>query len=281
MNFRSMLFTPAKRLDRIDKALAVCPDWVAIDLEDGVSLEDKDAARTAVGGFATTPSFEENATRLALRINTLATAHGLKDMVALLNWPAWPKLLILPKIESATQINQVAALIRERNEKTLIMATLETAKGIARADRIVEGTNNIAAIGYGSADHMAEVGGTMTTASLALGRASVLNAAAIAGVPALDGVWADMNDEAGLSTDAKLGQEMGFAGKIAIHPAQVALINEAFSPSKQDLADAHALVDAASRSGGGAFSFRGKMVDPPLLARALRLTQSERSGVYK
>lgn len=278
MNFRSMLFTPATRLDRVAKALAAGPDWVAIDLEDGVGPENKDDARAAVGELAAS-AFAGNAARLALRVNSLASAHGIRDVAALLHWRDWPALLILPKIESAAQVAQVAGLIRERGEKTLIMATFETAMGVARADRIVENLDDIAVVGYGSADHMAEVGGAMTPASLAAARASILNAAAIAGVPALDGIWTDPRDDAGLAADARLGKEMGFAGKIAIHPAQVALINEIFSPSEQELVDARALLEAAGRIGGGAFSFRGKMVDPPLLARARRITQCANSEV--
>lgn len=273
-----MLFTPATRLDRIEKALDAAPDWIAIDLEDGVGLGDKDGARDALGTLVAS-GLGENAARIALRINTLASTHGIRDVAALLEWSNWPALLILPKVEAAVQVGQLADIIRELGKDTRIMAVFETARGIANASRIAESlqsnANNIAAIGYGSADHMAEVGGEMTLPSLASGRAAVLNAAAILGVPALDGVRVQLRDEEGLIADAMLGKEMGFAGKIAIHPAQVAPINKVFSPSMQEIAEARALVEAAGQAGGGAFSFRGKMVDPPLLARALRITQSE------
>lgn len=273
-----MLFTPATRLDRVEKALDAAPDWVAIDLEDGVGLGDKDGARDALGARSAS-GFGENAARIALRINTLASTHGIKDVAALLEWSNWPALLILPKFEAAMQVGQLADITRELGKDTRIMAVFETAKGIANASRIAESlqniTNDIAAIGYGSADHMAEIGGEMTPSSLASGRAAVLNAAAILGVPALDGVRMQLHDEEGLIADAMLGKEMGFAGKIAIHPAQVAPINKVFSPSRQEIAEARALIEAAEQAGGGAFSFQGKMVDRPLLARALRITQSE------
>ncbi|MCY4034071.1 MAG: CoA ester lyase [Hyphomicrobiales bacterium] len=278
MNFRSMLFTPATRLDRVEKALDAAPDWVAIDLEDGVGLGDKDDARDALGALAAS-GLGGNAARIALRINTPASTHGIKDVAALLEWSNWPALLILPKVEAAAQVRQLAGIIRELGKDTRIMAVFETARGIANANCIAEslqnGANDVAVVGYGSADHMAEVGGEMTPPSLASGRAAVLNAAAILGVPALDGVRMQLRDEEGLIADAMLGKEMGFAGKIAIHPAQVAPINKVFSPSGQEIAEAHALIEAAEQAGGGAFSFQGKMVDPPLLARALRITQSE------
>lgn len=278
MNFRSMLFTPATRLDRVEKALDAAPDWVAIDLEDGVGLGDKDDARDALGALAAS-GLGGNAARIALRINTPASTHGIKDVAALLEWSNWPALLILPKVEAAAQVRQLAGIIRELGKDTRIMAVFETARGIANANCIAEslqnGANDVAVVGYGSADHMAEVGGEMTPPSLASGRAAVLNAAAILGVPALDGVRMQLRDEEGLIADAMLGKEMGFAGKIAIHPAQVAPINKVFSPSGQEIAEAHALIEAAEQAGGSAFSFQGKMVDPPLLARALRITQSE------
>lgn len=278
MNFRSMLFTPATRLDRVEKALDAAPDWVAIDLEDGVGLGDKDDARDALGALAAS-GLGGNAARIALRINTPASTHGIKDVAALLEWSNWPALLILPKVEAAAQVRQLAGIIHELGKDTRIMAVFETARGIANANCIAEslqnGANDVAVVGYGSADHMAEVGGEMTPPSLASGRAAVLNAAAILGVPALDGVRMQLRDEEGLIADAMLGKEMGFAGKIAIHPAQVAPINKVFSPSGQEIAEAHALIEAAEQAGGSAFSFQGKMVDPPLLARALRITQSE------
>jgi citrate lyase beta subunit len=166
-------------------------------------------------------------------------------------------------------VAQIAALAAGRARNLLL--TLETAAGIARADEIARAATEGAVLGYGSADHMAEVGGTMSAPSLAHGRAVVLNAAAVAGIPAMDGVWLDFKDVDGLRDEANLVKSMGFAGKIAIHPDQIDPINKVFSPSEDEVATARALLAASDKAGGGAFSFKGKMVDAPVLARARRI----------
>jgi citrate lyase beta subunit len=176
---------------------------------------------------------------------------------------------VLPKVNSAAEVAQIASLVADRGTRLLI--TLESAAGVAHALDILSAAPKGALVGYGSADHMAETGGTMQAESLAWGRAQVVNAAANAGIPALDGVWLDYKDQAGLAAEAQLVQAMGFSGKIAIHPDQVAPINVVFSPSNAEIETAREMVAAAHIARGGAFSFNGKMVDAPVLARAHRL----------
>jgi citrate lyase beta subunit len=266
--FRSLLFTPATRLDRLPKALASGADWVALDLEDGVGPGEKSAARDKLTAFVA-DGLVEVAGRVAVRINALNQPEGIRDLAAMLDWPVWPGMIILPKVEAASQVAQIAALAAGRARNLLL--TLETAAGIARADEIARAATEGAVLGYGSADHMAEVGGTMSAPSLAHGRAVVLNAAAVAGIPAMDGVWLDFKDVDGLRDEANLVKSMGFAGKIAIHPDQIDPINKVFSPSEDEVATARALLAASDKAGGGAFSFKGKMVDAPVLARARRI----------
>ena len=141
----------------------------------------------------------------------------------------------------------------------------------AHAVEILTAVPNGALVGYGSADHMAETGGQMNAAGLAWARAQVVNAAACAGIPALDGVWFDYKDDQGLSRETELVRNIGFSGKIAIHPDQIPTINAAFTPDAAALASASQMVAASVAAGGGAFSFNGKMVDAPVLARAQRI----------
>ncbi|MGI9487388.1 MAG: HpcH/HpaI aldolase/citrate lyase family protein [Geminicoccaceae bacterium] len=272
MPFRSILFTPATRLDRLEKALASGADWVALDLEDGVGPGDKTAARQALAEFAET-RMAANADRIAVRINRLSLPDGIRDMARMLDWPVWPGLLILPKVESAAEVAQLIALTASLGRSPVILITLESALGLAEASKIAASAPKEAVLAYGSADHLAETGGMMSEPSLAFGRAQVVNAAALAGIPALDGVWLDFKSPAGLIAEAELVKSMGFSGKIAIHPDQVGPINRVFSPSDEEIAAAAALLEASKAAGGGAFAFKGKMVDAPVLARARRLIE--------
>lgn len=273
MPFRSLLFTPATRLDRVSRALAAGPDWVALDLEDGVGPDDKAAARAALGAFAG-DGMGVVAGRVAVRINTLSSADGIRDMAAMLDWPVWPGMVILPKVSAPSEVVQLAALAAACGQAPVLMAVLETAAGIACADRIARAMPKTGVLGYGSADHTAETGGEMTEPALAWARGQVVNAAAVAGLPAMDGVWLDLGDHAGLAAEARLVKAMGFSGKIAIHPDQIAPINAVFSPSEDELAAARAILAASDAAGGGAFSYKGRMVDAPVLARARRIVGS-------
>ena len=275
MLIRSVLFTPATRLDRLSRALESGADLVILDLEDGVGDADKDTARAAFVGLAAS-SFDGKPDRLGLRINSLSSASGIRDLAALLNCAVWPAVLVLPKVNAAAEIAQVVSLIADRATRLLI--TLETAFGLARAHDILSVAPKTALVGYGSADHMAETGGSMQPESLTWGRAQVVNAAASVGIPSLDGVWLDYKDQVGLTAEARLVQSMGFSGKIAIHPDQIAPINAVFTPSQAEIDIAREMISAAKAARGGAFSYNGKMVDAPVLARAHRLLDyAERS----
>ena len=275
MSLRSLLFTPATRMDRLDKALGSSADWVALDLEDGVGPGDKASAREALTAFASN-GLAKVASRVAVRINAANQPEGIRDLAAMLDWPVWPGMVILPKVEAAAQVAQIVSLSQRRASAFLL--TLETALGIENAVEIARAAPSGSVLGYGSADHMAETGGTMTNPSLAFGRGVVVNAAAAAGIQAMDGVWLNYKDLEGLRMEAELVKSMGFAGKIAIHPDQIGPINEVFSPTREEIATARTISKASDKAGGGAFAHNGKMVDAPVLARARRIVDMHGRG---
>lgn len=273
MLLRSLLFLPALRLDRLEKALGSNADMVVLDLEDGVGPEDKSAARRALGELSAT-RMKTHAGRTAVRINSLATADGIRDLAAILDWEAWPAMLVLPKVESAAEVRQMVSLVSGRRRRPTLLLTLETAAGIAAADTVASAAPPGSVLGYGSADHMAETGGMMTEASLAFGRAQVVNAAASQRLSAVDGVWLDFRDPDGLTAEARLAKSMGFSGKIAIHPDQIGPIHRVFTPTPDEIAGAKELMKAAETAGSGAFAFNGKMIDAPVLARARKMVEA-------
>ncbi len=272
MPFRSVLFTPATKLDRLAKALAAGPDRVVLDLEDGVAPSEKNNARQYLSDLSDR-RFEGRADRLGVRINSLSTPDGVRDMSAMLDWPHWPAMLVLPKVETPIQIRQIIALAASRGSVPALLVALETARGIENAHEILRSAPAGTAVGYGSADHMAETGGDMSPASLAWARGRIVNAAAAAGLPAFDGVWLRLDDVDGLRDEARLVKSMGFAGKIAIHPDQIDPINAVFTPSDAEVETARDMLAAFEAAGGSAFSFRGKMIDAPVVARARRMIQ--------
>lgn len=278
MFLRSLLFLPANRLERLGKALASGTDLVVLDLEDGVGPDAKPAARRALDDIARS-EMTAHVGWIAVCINPLASADGIRDLAMMLDWDVWPAMLVVPKVEAAAEVRHVVALVSSGPSAPALLLTLETAAGTAAAVDIAAAAPQGSVLRYGAADHMAETGGAMTPASLAFGRGQAFNAAATRRLAAVDGVWLDFCDPEGLTAEAELVRSMGFTGKIAIHPDQIAPIHRVFTPTPAEIADANALLDAAASAGGGAFAFNGRMVDAPVLTRARRIVDTmERGG---
>ena len=272
MKFRSLLFTPANKIDRVAKGMVAGPDWLALDLEDGVDVSEKDQSRKKVEEFFSRDKTESQ--NMAVRINSLSTIHGIRDINAMYEWEKWPQMVILPKIDSSLQVIQIRKLAESCNQNPIIMVTLETAIGVFNATEILRDSGPNLVVAFGSADYSAETGGRMVTEALAWARGKVVNAAAIASVPIFDGAWLDLRDLEGLRVEAIMVREVGFCGKIAIHPDQIRTINEVFSPTEEEIETAKKMLEIAEVSGGNVFSFKGRMVDAPILTRAKQILDS-------
>ena len=266
VNWRSMLFLPLSRPERAAKAAASGADWVCLDLEDGVGAADKESARAALPLVC--KDWPKDGPRLAVRINAAPLAAA--DLKALAGLSHPPVAVMIPKVESAAGLTDAAAAL----PKAALVALIETPVGVAAAAEIAAGSPAPAALGFGSADYLAATGGADSADSLLFPRSAVVNAAAIAGIPAMDGAWLRLKDFAGLRADAEKIRRLGFAGKIAVHPAQVAVIHAAFAPGKADIALARKIAAAAD----GAGTVDGMMVDAPVIARARRLLESARAA---
>ena len=269
MRVRSFLFTPANRIDRMKRARASGADWIILDLEDGVPPADRAEARHRVARFLQGSS--SSVERLAVRISSLATADGVRDLAMLVEQAAWPEMVVLPKVETAKEVHQLRSVAVECGAVSWIMVTLESASALADAAVILRECGSRVVAGYGSGDHTAQTGARMSETGLAWARGQIVNAAAVAGVPVVDGVCVEIRNHELLRREAELALEMGFWGKIAIHPEQVSIINTTFTPTSEAVAHSRELLDASEAVGGGAFAFRGKMVDGPILAQARRI----------
>ena len=272
---RSLLFTPGLRVDRFAKALSGGADMVCIDLEDGVAPDFKIEARdkaipalfdSALGGTGGTGS---GAAR-AMRINPIKTQLGMRDMLALCEFGTAPPALLLTKIESPEDVRWVAELLDEADySKTRLMVIIETGRALEAALDIASASPRIDTLLFGAADLSAELGSSLDWEALHYARGRAVHAASSAGLDLIDVPSLDIKDEAGLRREARLAQRMGFTGKAAIHPVQIAPINDVFSPSAETISIARRVIEAYEASDAGVALLDGKVVEMPVV-RALR-----------
>lgn len=265
---RSLLFVPAVRPDRYPKALATGADAVCIDLEDGVSFAAKDEARErALALFAErTPTRAE----VSLRINDPKTDLGQRDLEALRRSGIRPDALMLPKCDGPDEIRGVAAAFGEALPDLPLIVMVETARGVASAEAIATAVPTVSAVFFGAIDFAADVGCDVSWDAALYARSRVVVAAAVAGVGALDSPFMDVPALDGLAAESRRTRGLGFTGKAAIHPTQVAVIQTAFSPTAEEVAWARRIVEAYDRNRGGVLLVDGKLIERPVIAAAKR-----------
>lgn len=267
--YRSILFVPATRPDRVPKAAATGADAVSVDLEDAVASADKAAARIAV--WEQLEVLSSLSVRSILRINALTTPEGLRDLVALIDSPTAPDGLFVPKCNSAEEVRWIDSLLGDRHPAMEILPIVETTAGLDNVAAIAGASARVSAVGFGSADFSAEIGSDMGWDALAYARGRIAVAAGQHGVAAIDGVWLDFKDDNGLREETVRVATMGFSGKIAIHPQQVPVINQVFTPTEEAIARAQRIVAAAEAAGGGVTTLDGQMIDEPVVQGARRI----------
>jgi citrate lyase subunit beta/citryl-CoA lyase len=278
-NARSWLFAPGDSERKMQKATASPADIVILDLEDAVSEGEKATARSMVAAFLRANSSQRE--RLWVRINPIQGPHALADLVAVM--PAAPTGIMFPKPRGRADAElldhyltafEAAAGTILGSTKVMILATEEPASmlaigsyaGVPRVAAMSWGGEDLATA-LGASDNRGDYGGYDFTYELA--RSLCLVGAAAAGVPAIETIHGDFKDEAGLRKRAAQMRRAGYRGMLAIHPAQIDIINEAFSPSAEELAAAQEIVALfAANPGVGTIGHKGAMLDRPHLARA-------------
>ncbi len=261
------LITPASASPgRLDIARTSGADVAVLDLEDSVPRHRKDAARAAAIGYLTEAT-GSGTTVLGLRLNAPGTVHGTKDLVAVAESGLRPAVLVVPKVESARDVELVAAVLGADEEQRRVWALIETPRAIQSLPEIL-GSRCMAGVVFGAADYAAAAGCSRSSNALRYPRSALVCAAAAAGLPAIDSPYFDLDDPDGLRREAEEAKDLGFVGKGAVHPTQLSLIRQAFLPSPQELAAAHAVVTAANTSNGGITTVNGRMVGPPMVAAA-------------
>ncbi|MFC6592757.1 HpcH/HpaI aldolase/citrate lyase family protein [Deinococcus lacus] len=274
---RSVLFAPANQVALLQKLPRSGPDIAAVDLEDAVPQGAKGAARQEAHQAAEWFRAQVPQQAVYLRINAVSSPHFLQDLDVLeAGWDG----VILPKVESAGDLARLSAELARRGLDGLpVMAGLETVAGVEGVGEILGGAHPPASVYFGAEDYVADLGGQRTPEGLEVlyPRSRVAAQARLRGIPALDIVCTSFKDSAAFTREAKLGRALGYAGKLCIHPAQVADAHRVFSPSPQEVRRAQALLDAyaaAQARGAGVLSFEGQMVDAPMLILARATLQA-------
>jgi len=269
---RSLLFVPGTSPDRFSKALASGADAVLIDLEDAVDAARKPEARELVAAWLKTTT----ASRVArfVRVNAPGSPWQDADLRWLGDVAGHIDGVIVPKAEAAEHIEHVARVAPHHR----VIPMFETARAILDASAIVRANADIPAIIFGAEDLTAQLGipRTVNGEELVLARSQVVLAAAAIGADAIDAVFVDLTATGDLIEDCRRAKAVGFRGKTAIHPNQVSMINDVFSPTVEEVARARRLIDAdaaARAAGHGAFRFENRMVDQPVVTRARRVVE--------
>jgi len=272
LSLKSWLFTPATKADRFGRAAEVHADALIIDLEDAVALSDKQKARTAALQYLEQPA--QGRLPCALRINAPVTRTGIEDLHSLLESSAAPDYIILPKCDSPAFIRMVRTLLDQAAKDTEIIALIESAKAVEALPDIVGSEVRPVALMFGAADMAADLGAKTTWETLFFVRSRIRQVAASAGVVVVDSPFFDIADLEGLKRETKAAEDLGFHGKAAIHPKQISIINEVFTPSAEEVGRARQILTVNQQGVG---SVDHQMVDEAV-AREARLVL-ERAGI--
>ena len=273
---RSRLYLPGDQPKLSVNAGLHRPDGVILDLEDSVHPSHKDSARLVVRNLLRTMDFME-AERM-VRINPLPL--GLDDLAAIA--PEEPDVILIPKVEDADTVRAVDERIRQLTERRVwLMPILETALGIERAFDIASAVERVVALTIGLEDYTADLGviKTVEGTESVYARSRLVNAARAAGCQPIDSVFGDVGDEVGLRSWAERSRALGFEGMGCVHPRQIRPIHEAFAPSAIEIEKALRVVAAFEEAESkrlGVVSLGSKMIDPPVVKRALRTVKTAR-----
>ena len=288
---RSLLFVPADGGSKLDKAFGSGADAIILDLEDSIAPERKEAAREACLEYLNAVRDRAGRPRLLVRINGLETGLTDADLAAIV--PGRPDAILFPKAEGGESVVHVDAKLTAQEAITgvpegatkILAQSVESARGLFLAGTFRDASPRLIGMTWGPEDLSSEVGAETNreadgnlTEPYRLARSMCLFGAAAAKMPAIETIHVDFRNLDALRRDTELARRDGFTGRLAIHPAQVPVINEVFTPSAEQIEKAKAIVAAfAAKPGAGTVGIGGKMYDRPHLVRAQRLLDSTKS----
>lgn len=275
---RSLLYVPGNMPSMLQNMPVFHCDAVIIDLEDAVPHGEKDAARRLVRRFL--EGYQERDKEILVRINALDTPWGQDDLREVI--PALPDGVRLPKADTPEVVERLDTLLTELEEERgleigrfRILPSIESALGVINCFDIANSSSRLLGLAFGAEDYTAsmEIERTKVGDELMNARARVVWAAKAAGIPAIDSIFADVKDMAGLRRETELVKALGYTGKSLVNPRQIEVVHAVFAPKPEEIAYALQVLEAIQRArelGTGVISLGGKMVDAPVVKRAYR-----------
>jgi citrate lyase subunit beta/citryl-CoA lyase len=272
---RSMLFVPGANTAMVCSAFVYKPDTVMFDLEDSVALAEKDTARIMV--YHALNHFAYKEVETAVRVNPIDSPYGLLDLEAVIR--AGVDIVRLPKTDTVDDVLDIQHAIEKienkigRTKKTMLLAAIESAKGVVNAVDIARCSTRLMGIALGAEDYVRDIRTQRTKEGneLTAARAQILLAARSAKIQAFDSVFADVRDKEGFIAEVKKIKALGFDGKSLVNPNQISILHDIFAPKKEEIEWALEVLEAAEhakKNGLGVVSIDGRMVDAPIIARA-------------
>jgi citrate lyase subunit beta/citryl-CoA lyase len=282
--YRSWMFVPGNQQRRLEKAKELAADVIVYDLEDAVPLAEKEKARAMVKQTLQT----NRGKRQFVRVNDPSTRHHEADVCGLVG--ADLAGIMLPKAADREQLLHVDDLLARAERQcglpvrsTEIVPLIETALGLYRAYEIAAACGRVKRLAFGSVDFTLDIGARLTKegTEILYARSQLVVLSRAAGIePPIDAVFIDVKDGEGLKRDAVLARQLGFQGKLVIHPDQIGVVNEAFSPSAEEIAEAKKIAEAFDRAlaaGSAAVQVDGNMIDYPVAERARRILEQAKA----
>jgi citrate lyase subunit beta / citryl-CoA lyase len=276
---RTMMFVPGNNPGMVKDAYIYNSDSIMFDLEDSVSIAEKDAARALI--YYALTSFDYGDKELVVRVNDPATEVGIADLEAMVR--AGVHVIRLPKTEKAEdvvfceqQIERIEKEIGKEVGVTKMMAAIESAEGVLNAREIALASKRLIGIALGAEDYVTDMKTNRSPDGIELlfARSMILHAARAAGIAAIDTVYSDVNNEEGLIHEATLIKQLGFDGKSVINPRQIKPIIKIYTPTEKEIQKSLAIMEAikeANAKGSGVIALNGKMIDKPIVLRAKRV----------
>ena len=266
---RSFIFTPGLNPEMFPKAIASGADMVCIELEDGIAIKDKDEARKNTIEALKTLEVKSGV-ELVVRVNCQRTKFGLLDLEAFISSNLKVKAIMLPKVKTSDEIKFIDDLLTDCNLDTDLHVIMETNEALQNIYNIAHSSKRIVALYFGGVDMAAELRVPNSYENLLYARSKLVHAGASVGIDVIDVPYLDLEDMGGMKKEAELVRDLGFTGKGSIHPKQINILNEIFTPSKEEISKAKKIVDQFNESNTGLVVIDGKLIEKPVLREMQR-----------
>ena len=266
---RSFIFTPGLQPEMFPKALASGADMVCIELEDGIAMKDKDEARKNT--IDALKSLEvKNDVELVVRLNCQRTKHGLLDLEAIASNKLKVKAIMLPKVKTPDEITFIDDMLTDCGLDTDLHVIMETNQALESIYDIAHSSDRIVALYFGGEDMAAELRVENKLENLVYARSRLVHAGASKGVDVIDVPYLNLENMEGMKKEAQFVKNLGFTGKGSIHPKQINILNEIFTPSEEEIGKAKRIMDQFKKANTGLVVIDGKLIERPVLREMQR-----------